>query len=133
MCWRAWSIFWTSIKRSAILLRASRSSRRRRGMITSSLLLVIGIVAVALIFDFTNGVHDAANSIATIVSTRVLSPRQAVVWAAFFNFIAAFGFGVHVANTIGKGLVDPGVLGTAVIAAALIGASLWDWIPIVFG
>ncbi|OGR94060.1 MAG: inorganic phosphate transporter [Elusimicrobia bacterium RBG_16_66_12] len=97
---------------------------------TFSIVFVIGL---AYLFDFLNGMHDAANSIATIVSTRVLSPRQAVVWAAFFNFIAAFGFGVHVANTIGKGLVDPGVLGTAVIAAALIGASLWDWITIVFG
>ncbi|MBI3564444.1 MAG: inorganic phosphate transporter [Elusimicrobia bacterium] len=77
--------------------------------------------------------HDAANSIATVVSTRVLSPRQAVVWAAFFNFIAAFFFEVHVADTIGKGLVDPKVIDTAVVAGALIGASLWDWITIVFG
>ncbi|MBI4371128.1 MAG: inorganic phosphate transporter [Elusimicrobia bacterium] len=77
--------------------------------------------------------HDAANSIATVVSTRVLSPRQAVVWAAFFNFVAAFGFGVHVADTIGKGLVDPRVVDTAVVAAALVGAGLWDWITIVFG
>jgi len=94
---------------------------------------VAAVIAIAFLFDFLNGMHDAANSIATIVSTRVLSPRQAVIWAAFFNFVAAFGFGVHVANTIGKGLVDPGVLGTAVIAAALVGASLWDWLTIVFG
>ena len=98
--------------------------------LTFSIVLVIGL---AFLFDFLNGMHDAANSIATIVSTRVLSPRNAVIWAAFFNFIAAFGFGVHVANTIGKGLVDPKVLGTAVIAAALIGASIWDWITIIFG
>lgn len=94
---------------------------------------VVVVVALAFLFDFLNGMHDAANSIATIVSTRVLSPRQAVVWAAFFNFVAAFGFGVHVANTIGKGLVDPTVVNTAVIAGALIGASLWDWATIVFG
>src|SRR5438552_8279734 len=65
------------------------------------------IILVALAFDFINGFHDAANSIATVVSTRVLSPRVAVVWAAFFNFVAAFGLGVHVATTIGKGVVDP--------------------------
>src|SRR3989344_3004529 len=128
MCWRAWSIFWTSIKRSAILLRASRSSRRRRGMITSSLLLVIGIVAVALIFDFTNGVHDAANSIATIVSTRVLSPRQAVVWAAFFNFIAFLVFGTAVAKTIGKGLIDISVVTPIVVLGGLLGAIIWNLI-----
>ncbi len=94
---------------------------------------VVIVVALAFLFDFLNGMHDAANSIATIVSTRVLSPRQAVVWAAFFNFVAAFGFGVHVANTIGKGLVNAAVIDTAVIAGALIGASLWDWVTIVFG
>ena len=91
------------------------------------------VVGLAYLFDFLNGMHDAANSIATVVSTRVLSPRQAVVWAAFFNFIAAFGFGVHVANTIGKGLIDPNVVDTAVVAGALIGASLWSWITIVLG
>src|SRR3954462_12695092 len=93
---------------------------------------VLFVVVLAFLFDFLNGMHDAANSIATVVSTRVLSPRQAVVWAAFFNFVAAFGFGVHVANPIGKGLVDPRITDTAVIAGALIGASLWDWITIVF-
>ena len=91
---------------------------------------VAAIVALALLFDFLNGMHDAANSIATVVSTRVLSPRQAVVWAAFFNFIAAFFFGVHVANTIGKGLVAPATIDNTVIVAALIGASFWNWVTI---
>ncbi|TBR20175.1 inorganic phosphate transporter [bacterium] len=94
---------------------------------------VVFICALAYLFDFLNGMHDAANSIATVVSTRVLSPRQAVVWAAFFNFVAAFGFGVHVATTIGKGLVDPAVIDNAVIVGALVGASLWDYITMVLG
>ena len=94
---------------------------------------VLFVIILAYLFDFLNGMHDSANSIATIVSTRVLSPRQAVIWAAFFNFVAAFGFGVHVANTIGKGLVDPSIIDTAVVAGALIGASLWSWITIVLG
>lgn len=83
---------------------------------------VILIVGVALVFDFYNGMNDAANSIATIVSTRVLSPLKAVVWAAFFNFAAAFGFGVKVATTVGKGIVDPSVVDAHVILAGLIGA-----------
>ncbi len=98
--------------------------------------LTVGVAFVmilAFLFDFMNGMHDAANSIATVVSTRVLSPKQAVIWAGFFNFIAAFFFNVHVADTIGKGLVNPHIIDTAVIAGALIGASLWDWITIVFG
>ncbi|MBI5631392.1 MAG: inorganic phosphate transporter [Elusimicrobia bacterium] len=95
--------------------------------------LVLSIIGLAYFFDFLNGMHDAANSIATVVSTRVLSPRQAVAWAAFFNFVAAFGFGVHVANTIGKGLVEPSVIDNAVIIGALVGASLWDWLTIVLG
>ncbi|MEK7388350.1 MAG: inorganic phosphate transporter [Elusimicrobiota bacterium] len=94
---------------------------------------VVFVILLAYLFDFLNGMHDSANSIATIVSTRVLSPRNAVIWAAFFNFIAAFGFGVHVANTIGKGLVDPGIVDTAVVAGALIGASVWSWLTIVLG
>ena len=94
---------------------------------------VVAVVALAFLFDFMNGMHDAANSIATVVSTRVLSPKQAVIWAGFFNFIAAFFFDVHVADTIGKGIVNPLAIDTAVIAGALIGASLWDWITIVFG
>jgi PiT family inorganic phosphate transporter len=90
-------------------------------------MLVVGvIIAVALVFDFVNGFHDAANSIATVVSTRVLSPRWAVVWAAFFNFVAFLFFGLHVANTIGKGIVDPAVIDSAVVLAALVGAIAWD-------
>jgi len=88
---------------------------------------VLGIVALALAFDFLNGMNDAANSIATVVSTRVLSPRQAVVWAAFFNFAAAFLFGVHVANTVEKGIVDPAVVTAPMILAALVGAVVWTW------
>ena len=84
------------------------------------------LVALALSFDFINGFHDAANSIATVVSTRVLSPRQAVVWAAFFNFIAFLLFELHVANTIGKGIIDPSIVDRPVIAATLAGAILWD-------
>lgn len=89
---------------------------------------VVLIVLIALIFDFINGFHDAANSIATIVSTRVLTPLQAVVWAAFFNFIAAFGFGVGVATTVGKGVVESAVVDQAVIFAGLMGAIIWDLI-----
>ena len=88
--------------------------------------LVIVIIAVALIFDFINGFHDAANSIATVVGTRVLSPTVAVFWAAFFNFIAAFVFSTGVAKTIGKGLVDPAVVDSNLILAALIGAIVWN-------
>ena len=88
--------------------------------------IVVFIVFVALVFDFINGFHDAANSIATVVSTRVLTPLQAVVWAAFFNFVAAFGFGVHVANTVGTGVVDSGVVDQWVILAGLVGAIVWD-------
>ncbi len=95
-------------------------------MIDTDLLFIIFIVAVALTFDFFNGFHDAANSVATIVSTRVLSPGQAVVWAAFFNFVAAFGLGVHVANTIGKGVIETSAVDEKVILAALIGAIVWD-------
>src|SRR6266481_1217523 len=92
------------------------------------MLLVGVIIAVALAFDFVNGFHDAANSIATVVSTRVLSPRWAVVWAAFFNFVAFLFFGLHVATTIGKGIVDPAIIDTAVVFAALVGAIAWDLI-----
>src|SRR5207253_6413586 len=90
------------------------------------MLLVGVIVVVALVFDFVNGFHDAANSIATVVSTRVLSPRWAVVWAAFFNFIAFLFFGLHVANTIGKGIIDVEIVTASVIFAALIGAIVWN-------
>jgi PiT family inorganic phosphate transporter len=88
--------------------------------------IVVFIVLVALVFDFINGFHDAANSIATVVSTRVLTPLQAVVWAAFFNFVAAFGFGVHVAATVGTGVVHADVVDQWVILAGLIGAIAWD-------
>src|SRR4051795_9232838 len=94
---------------------------------------VLLLVAVALTFDFLNGFHDAANSIATVVSTRVLSPGKAVVWAAFFNFVAAFGFGTAVASTIGKGMIDITVVTGAVILAALVGAIAWDLITWYFG
>jgi inorganic phosphate transporter, PiT family len=84
--------------------------------------IVILIIVLALVFDFYNGMNDAANSIATVVSTRVLSPLQAVIWAASFNFIAAFIFGVHVANTIGKGIVDVSIVDNFVILSGLVGA-----------
>ena len=90
------------------------------------LLAVIVLVAVALVFDYINGFHDAANSIATVVSTRVLSPGKAVIWAAFFNFIAAFVFGTGVAQTIGKGTVDISIVTLPVIFAGLSGAILWS-------
>jgi PiT family inorganic phosphate transporter len=89
---------------------------------------VLLIVAVALVFDFINGFHDSANSIATVVSTRVLSPGMAVVWAAFFNFVAAFVVGTAVAKTIGKGLIDISVVDPNVILGALLGAIIWDLI-----
>ena len=97
------------------------------------LTLVLFIVLVALVFDFINGFHDAANSIATVVSTRVLTPLQAVVWAAFFNFVAAFGFGVSVATTVGKGVVEPSVVDAWVILAGLVGAIAWDLITWYWG
>ncbi len=92
------------------------------------LFLVVLIIALALAFDFVNGFHDAANSVATVVSTRVLSPRTAVVWAAFFNFIAFLFFGLHVAATIGKGIINPAIVDPVVVAAALAGAIAWDLI-----
>jgi PiT family inorganic phosphate transporter len=89
-------------------------------------LILISLIATALLFDFLNGMHDAANSIATVVSTRVLSARNAVIWAAFFNFVAFLVFGLHVANTVGKGIVDPKIVSDAVIFGALGGAIVWD-------
>jgi PiT family inorganic phosphate transporter len=97
------------------------------------LALVLIVIVVALGFDFINGFHDAANSIATVVSTRVLSPAKAVVWAAFFNFIAAFAFGTAVARTVGSGMVDITVVTTGVILAGLIGAIAWDLITWYYG
>jgi inorganic phosphate transporter, PiT family len=94
----------------------------------ATLLTVLALILIALIFDFINGFHDAANSIATIVSTRVLTPGQAVIWAAAFNFLAAFGFGTAVATTIGRGMIDLAVVTSAVIFSGLMGAILWDLI-----
>jgi PiT family inorganic phosphate transporter len=88
--------------------------------------VLLGLIFVALAFDFLNGLHDAANSIATIVSTRVLRPQYAVAWAAFFNFIAFLFFGLHVAETLGTGIIDPGVVDPQVIFAALMGAIVWN-------
>ncbi|HBK05464.1 MAG TPA: anion permease [Acetobacteraceae bacterium] len=98
-----------------------------------SLPLLGGLIAVALLFDFLNGLHDAANSIATIVSTRVLRPRYAVLWAAFFNFIAFLFFGLHVARTIGTGIVETEIIDSAVIFGALGGAIAWNLITWVVG
>src|SRR2546425_7189988 len=95
--------------------------------------LVVLIVGIALFFDFMNGFHDAANSIATVVSTRVLTPRLAVLWAAFFNFVAAFLFGVNVASTIGKGTIDPSIVTAWLLLATLLGATAWDIITWWFG
>lgn len=97
------------------------------------MVVVVILIAVALVFDFMNGFHDAANSVATVVSTRVLTPRQAVLWAAFFNFVAAFGFGVHVANTVGKGIIDPSAVTNTVVFAGLAAAIAWDVLTWLFG
>ena len=94
---------------------------------------LVVIILLALAFDFTNGFHDAANSIATVVSTRVLSPRYAVAWAAFFNFIAFAVFGVHVAKTIAKGTVDPAVVTPGIVLAALLAALAWNLLTWWFG
>jgi PiT family inorganic phosphate transporter len=93
-----------------------------------SLPVLVGLIAVALAFDFLNGLHDAANSIATIVSTRVLRPQYAVAWAAFFNFIAFLFFGLHVANTLGTGIIDAAAIDARVVFGALMGAILWNLI-----
>jgi inorganic phosphate transporter, PiT family len=99
----------------------------------ANFLAVATLVVVALIFDYINGFHDAANSIATVVSTRVLTPGKAVIWAAFFNFVAAFTFGTAVAKTVGSGLVDINVVTFAVIFAGLTGAIVWDLITWYYG
>src|ERR1044072_1716444 len=98
-----------------------------------SLGLLVFIILVALVFDFLNGFHDAANSIATVVSTRVLSPQQAVLWAAFFNFVAAFVLGTAVAKTIGKGMIDIAVVCEEVALAGLLGAIAWNLITWYYG
>jgi inorganic phosphate transporter, PiT family len=99
----------------------------------TNLLAVGALLVVALTFDYINGFHDAANSIATVVSTRVLTPGKAVVWAAFFNFVAAFTFGTAVAKTVGAGLVDITIVTFAVIFAGLVGAIVWDLITWYYG
>ncbi|WP_419809416.1 anion permease [Sphingomonas sp.] len=98
-----------------------------------SLPILIALIGVALFFDFLNGLHDAANSIATVVSTRVLKPQHAVLWAAFFNFVAFAVFGVHVAETIGKGIIDAHVIDPTVIFGALTGAIVWNIVTWVLG
>jgi PiT family inorganic phosphate transporter len=100
---------------------------------TLALPLLIGLIAIALFFDFLNGLHDAANSIATIVSTRVLRPQYAVAWAAFFNFIAFLFFGLHVAETLGTGIIDPAIVSPQVIFAALMGAIIWNIVTWIYG
>src|SRR3954463_1244067 len=97
------------------------------------LLAVILVIVVALGFDFVNGFHDSANSVATVVSTRVLTPRVAVLWAAFFNFIAFVVFDLHVAKTIGKGIISPSIVDDAVIVSALGGAIIWNLITWWYG
>jgi PiT family inorganic phosphate transporter len=94
---------------------------------------ILGLILLALAFDFLNGFHDSANSIATVVSTRVLTPRQAVLWAAFFNFIAFLFFGLHVANTIGKGIIDIAIVDKTVIFGTLVGACGWNLLTWYFG
>jgi PiT family inorganic phosphate transporter len=96
-------------------------------------LVVVALIGVALIFDYINGFHDAANSIATVVSTRVLSPGKAVIWAAFFNFVAAFAFGTAVARTVGAGMIDINIVTFAVVFGGLTGAIIWDLITWLFG
>ncbi|HEY5409453.1 MAG TPA: inorganic phosphate transporter [Caulobacteraceae bacterium] len=98
-----------------------------------SFAILVGLIGVALVFDFLNGLHDAANSIATIVSTRALSPRQAVAWAAFFNFVAFLVFGLHVANTVGSGIISPALVDDRVIFGALGGAIIWNIVTWVAG
>ncbi|MCU6454382.1 inorganic phosphate transporter [Sphingomonas sp. A2-49] len=100
---------------------------------TISFTLLVALIGVALLFDFLNGLHDAANSIATVVSTRVLKPHHAVLWAAFFNFIAFAVFGLHVAQTVGKGIVDAQIIDPQVIFGALMGAIVWNVITWRYG
>ncbi|GLS31420.1 inorganic phosphate transporter, PiT family [Mesorhizobium albiziae] len=95
--------------------------------------ILIGLIGVALLFDFLNGLHDAANSIATIVSTRVLRPQYAVFWAAFFNFIAFMFFGLHVAETLGTGIIDASIVDPRVIFSALVGAIVWNVVTWLYG
>src|SRR6266511_4170232 len=117
------------------ILRFVRRGRQRARvhdpetrLMSGAVWFVLAIVLVALVFDFINGFHDSANSIATVVSTRVLSPFAAVFWAAFWNFVAAFVFGTAIAKTVGKGLIDLSVVDSTVILGGLIGAIVWDLI-----
>ena len=100
---------------------------------TLALPLLLALIGIALFFDFLNGLHDAANSIATIVSTRVLRPQFAVAWAAFFNFIAFLFFGLHVAETLGTGIIDSAIVSPQVIFAALMGAIIWNIVTWIYG
>src|SRR6266478_4468470 len=95
--------------------------------------ILVFLILIALAFDFLNGFHDAANSIATIVSTGALRPQWAIVWAAFFNFVAFFFFGLHVAATVGKGIVDPLIVDHHVVLGALVGAITWNVITWYYG
>ena len=97
------------------------------------LTIVIITIVLALLYDFLNGMNDAANSVATVVSTRVLSPRLAVLWAAAFNFLAYFFFGISIADTIGKGIVNPEVINEYLILSALLGAGLWVYLCTHYG
>src|SRR3954468_4658777 len=118
----------TAARTSPTSSRASSSRTAEPIMVT-----IVAIIVIALAFDYINGFHDAANSIATVVSTRVLTPRQAVVWAAFFNFIAFVVFPLHVAHTIGKGIIDPKIIDDAVLFGALGGAIAWNLITWFYG
>src|SRR4051812_42815901 len=136
--WRKWLIasrMWRTKSTPSSSITCSGRPDNRRPVTDSlhmdvalSMPVLIGLIAVALIFDFLNGLHDAANSIATIVSTRVLRPRYAVIWAAFFNFIAFLFFGLHVAQTVGVGIVTAEVIDGRVIFGALMGAIAWNLI-----
>src|SRR6187431_1949127 len=95
-------------------------------VVTLAFPLLIALILVALAFDFLNGMNDAANSIATVVSTRVLKPHYAVAWAAFFNFVAFLFFGLHVAETIGRGIIEAAIVDPRVIFGALTGAIVWQ-------
>src|SRR2546425_9190814 len=99
----------------------------------SGYVLLLMVVALTLVFEFSNGWHDAANSIATVVSTRVLTPFRAVAWAAFWNFIAAFVFGTAVASTIGKGMIHIELINQQVLLAGLLGAISWNLITLILG
>src|SRR5213596_2017675 len=102
-------------------------------LIPIALPFLIALIVVALAFDFLNGMNDAANSIATVVSTRVLRPQYAVAWAAFFNFIAFLVFGLHVAQTLGTGIVEADVVDARVVFGALTGAIVWNLLTWFFG